>query len=101
MAKNRAEAIDFIEKTLGDFAFASPSIHASVLAYIEAGCNVTHAAKTLFTHRNTMLNRLDTAQRLLPRPLKENLIDVAVALVTLRWMSGPDAGATPTVPQQP
>ncbi|KQH80503.1 hypothetical protein AO501_07915 [Mycobacterium gordonae] len=93
VTKNRAEAIDFIQRTLGDFAFASPSIHASVLAYIEAGCNVTHAAKALFTHRNTMLNRLDTAQRPLPRPLKENLIDVAVALVTLRWMPGTDTVA--------
>ncbi|PJE02831.1 MAG: transcriptional regulator [Mycobacterium sp.] len=93
VTKNRAEAIDFIQRTLGDFASASPSIHASVLAYIEAGCNVTHAAKALFTHRNTVLNRLDTAQRLLPRPLKENLIDVAVALRTLRWMPGTDTVA--------
>lgn len=101
VTENLAEATDFIERTLGDFANASPSMHASVLAYIEAGCNLTHAAKILFTHRNTMLHRLDTAQRLLPRPLKENLINVAVALATLRWMPGRDAIAKPTVPQQP
>lgn len=100
VTENREEALDFIDRTLGDFASATPSMHTSVLAYIEAGCNLTHAAKTLFTHRNTLLNRLETAQRQLPRPLKDNLVDVAVALTTLRWLPGSDATAKPTVPQQ-
>lgn len=39
----------------------------------------------LFTHRNTVLRRLLSAEKLLPRLLNENLVQVAVALKILSW----------------
>ncbi|MBN4668593.1 PucR family transcriptional regulator, partial [Pandoraea nosoerga] len=39
----------------------------------------------LHTHRNTFLRRLESAQRLLPRPLDHTSVHVAVALEALQW----------------
>lgn len=85
ITEDAAAAAEFIEQTLGDFISASPVMQETVLTYINSGCNSTRAAKTLYAHRNTLLHRLDAAQRLLPRPLEQNLVTVAVALETLRW----------------
>ena len=45
----------------------------------------TRAAEALFTHRNTVLTRLNRAEQLLPRPLEENSLAVAVALEVVHW----------------
>lgn len=66
-------------------------MQASVLADIEGGCNASQAAKAMFTHRNTLLYRLATAQRLLPRPPKENLVNVAVSLMMPQSLGRPPA----------
>ncbi len=89
VTENASGATAFIENTLGEFASASPAMHATVLTYINSGCNASRAAKSLHTHRNTLLHRLEAAQQLLPRPLEQNLVAVAVALQTLRWR-GPE-----------
>ncbi|KUN88590.1 helix-turn-helix domain-containing protein [Streptomyces griseoruber] len=49
------------------------------------GVRVILAAHHLFIHRNPLPRRLDRAQRLLPRPLAENSVHVAVALEITRW----------------
>ena len=51
-------------------------------------CNATRTAARLYTHRNTVLRRLARADELLPRPLAENSVNVAVALDVVRWRSG-------------
>ncbi len=43
------------------------------------------AAARLYLHRNALLRRLARADELLPRPLAENSVAVAVALDVLRW----------------
>ncbi|BBX98522.1 hypothetical protein MLAC_38160 [Mycobacterium lacus] len=85
LTENPDGADDFIETTLGDFAAASPILQDTVLTYIAEQCNASRAAKRLFTHRNTLLHRLETAERLLPRPLDRSTIEVAVALQALQW----------------
>ncbi|WP_242657788.1 PucR family transcriptional regulator [Mycobacterium kubicae] len=85
LTENQDGADDFIKTTLGDFESASPTLHTTVLTYINAECNASRAAKLLYTHRNTLLNRLETAQRLLPRPLEQTLVEVAVAIKALQW----------------
>lgn len=80
------EATDeFIKNTLGNFELANSELHTTLLTFLKEQCNVSRTAKVLYTHRNTLLRRLERAQQLLPRPLEQNSIQVAVALEALRW----------------
>lgn len=80
------EATDeFIKSTLGNFEAASAELQLTVLTFIKEQCNVSRTAKRLYTHRNTLLRRLERAEQLLPRPLEETSVQVAVALEALRW----------------
>ena len=80
------EATDeFIRNTLGELESASIELQTTVLTYVKEQCNVSRTAKLLFTHRNTLLRRLERAEQLLPRPLEQNSVQVAVALEALRW----------------
>lgn len=98
VTENAAGAAEFIETLLGEFASASPAMHAAVLTYINSGCsNASRAAKSLRAHRNTLLHRLEGAQQHLPGPLDRNLVAVAVALQTLRWR-GPEFDRSAQVP---
>ncbi|HEU0190248.1 MAG TPA: PucR family transcriptional regulator [Mycobacterium sp.] len=78
-------ANQFISRTLGDFESADAELQRTVLTFVREQCNASHAAGSLFTHRNTLLNRLARADKLLPRPLEENSVHVAVALEVLSW----------------
>lgn len=78
-------ADEFIKNTLGAFASASAVLRNTLLTYINEQCNAARAAQQLYIHRNTLLSRLDAAQRLLPRPLDRNTVRVAVALEALNW----------------
>ncbi|MCV6966372.1 hypothetical protein BST27_29000 [Mycobacterium intermedium] len=95
LTENTDGADDFIKATLGDFEKANPILHTTVLTYINAGCNASRAAKLLHAHRNTLLHRLDSAQRLLPRPLNETTVEVAVAIQALRWRGEQGSRSTP------
>ncbi|SRX92233.1 hypothetical protein MSP7336_00458 [Mycobacterium shimoidei] len=75
----------FIKHTLGEFESADAELQRTVLTFIHEQCNASRAAASLFTHRNTLLRRLARADELLPKPLKESSVHVAVALEALRW----------------
>lgn len=75
----------FIKDTLGEFESASPELHRTVLTFVEEQCNASRAAAKLYTHRNTLLRRLARADAMLPRPLEDDSVHVAVALEALRW----------------
>ena len=78
-------ATDFVQRTLGDFEHASAELHSTVRTYIDQQCNASRAATRLYTHRNTLLRRLARAETLLPRPLADSSVNVAVALDVVRW----------------
>ena len=78
-------ATDFVHRCLGDFASAGTELQDTVRTFIAAQCNASRAAAHLYTHRNTLLRRLARADELLPRPLADNVVNVAVALEVLRW----------------
>ncbi|GAB3026288.1 hypothetical protein MBOU_29930 [Mycobacterium bourgelatii] len=86
---------EFIEKTLGAFASASDVLRNTLLTYINEQCNAARASQQLYIHRNTLLSRLDAAQRLLPRPLERNTVRIAVALEALKW-HGPRTQVPPS-----
>jgi DNA-binding PucR family transcriptional regulator len=75
----------FVKRVLGDLETASPELRSAVRAFVHTQCNVSRAAATLFTHRNTLLRRLARADELLPRPLAGNSVEVGVALDVLHW----------------
>lgn len=80
-------ATGFVKHTLGEFASASAELQDTVRIFVESQCNASRAADRLYTHRNTLLRRLARAEDLLPRPLGECSVNVAVALDVLRWSS--------------
>ena len=84
-------ADQFIKQTLGKLEAASPELRATVLTFVNEQCNASRAAARLFTHRNTLLRRLSRAEQLLPRPLEENSVDVAVALEMVHWSGSSNA----------
>jgi DNA-binding PucR family transcriptional regulator len=51
--------------------------------------NATHAAKSMFTHRNTVLNRLARAHELLPAPLACRGLQVGLALEVVGRLGPP------------
>jgi DNA-binding PucR family transcriptional regulator len=75
----------FVQHTLGELATASQELRSALSMFLRVGCNASHAAELLHTHRNTLLRRLTRAESLLPRPLEEQRVHVAVALDVLRW----------------
>jgi DNA-binding PucR family transcriptional regulator len=75
----------FIKNTLGDFESADADLQRTVLTFVREQCNASRAAARLFTHRNTLLRRLARADELLPQPLMDTSVHVAVALEALRW----------------
>ena len=79
------QADRFITHTLGDFASADSELRQTVLTFIHHQCNASRAAEQMFLHRNTLLRRIARADELLPTPLADNSVHVAVALEALRW----------------
>ncbi|BBX95529.1 Rv1453 family transcriptional regulator [Mycobacterium lacus] len=85
ITQNPQAASEFITSTLGDLESASPALQQALLTFINEQCNASRAAKRLYTHRNTLLRRVESAQRLLPRPLDHTTVHIAVALEALQW----------------
>lgn len=79
------QADRFITHTLGDFASADAELQQTALMFIHQQCNASRAAERMFLHRNTLLRRIARADELLPTPLADNSVRVAVALEALRW----------------
>lgn len=78
-------ADQFVKRTLGDFESAGHELKTAVRTFVNEQCNASRAAARLYTHRNTLLRQLSRADQLLPRPLAENSVNVAVALDVLHW----------------
>jgi PucR-like helix-turn-helix protein len=60
--------------------------------------SAARVARALYTHRNTILNRLRRAERLLPLPLAGHGIEVGAALEIAQWLGGPSPNP-PTPPR--
>jgi DNA-binding PucR family transcriptional regulator len=82
--EDRAQA--FVERTLGPLAAAGPELRDTLRTYLAEGSNATRTASAMFTHRNTVLKRLDRARQLLPAPLEGRMLPVALALEITRWL---------------
>lgn len=75
----------FVKRTLGDLASADEELRHTVRAFIQERHSAARTASRLFIHRNTLQRRLAQAEELLPRPLDDSHVSVAVALEVLDW----------------
>src|SRR5262249_59552317 len=87
-------AREFVARTLGKLADADPELRDTLCVYIGEQFSAARAARALYTHRNTVLNRLQRAERLLPLPLAGHGLDVGVALEIAEWLGTEAATAT-------
>jgi len=75
----------FVKRVLGQLETADPELRETLRVYLAEQSSSTRTAEIMFTHRNTILGRVRRAEQLLPRPLSENSLAVAVALEAARW----------------
>ena len=85
-------AAEFVNHVSASSSRPAPELHDTVRTFVDEQCNASRAAARLYTHRNTLLRRLARADELLPRPLAECSVNVAVALDVLRWHGQRKAG---------
>jgi DNA-binding PucR family transcriptional regulator len=79
-------AREFVARTLGKLADAEPELRDTLCVYIGKQFSAARAARALNTHRNTILNRLQRAERLLPFPLAGHGLEIGVALEIAQWL---------------
>jgi DNA-binding PucR family transcriptional regulator len=89
----------FVRKTLGPLiADDEPTarLRETLLAWLAEGANARRAAERLHAHKNTVLYRLQRAQRLLGRPLDQDRGALELALSAVRALGPQVAGRPPT-----
>jgi len=79
-------AREFVARTLGTLADADRELRDTLCVYIGEQFSAARAARALYTHRNTILNRLQRAERLLPLPLAGHGLEIGVALEIAQWL---------------
>lgn len=85
-AQDEERSAEFVARTLGDLASADPELRHTLRVYIREQFSASRAARALFTHRNTVLNRLQRAEQLLPAPLEHRGLEVGLALELVHWL---------------
>ncbi len=91
LTQDESRALAFVAETLGELEGGPAVLRETLRTYLRAQSNATRAAEQLYAHRNTIVARLAKAEELLPRPLAESALDVAVALEVMHWR-GASAG---------
>jgi DNA-binding PucR family transcriptional regulator len=85
-AADEEGAAEFVTRTLGRLATADPDLRETLRVYIREEFSASRAARALFAHRNTVLNRLARARELLPAPLEGRGLQVGLALEIAHWL---------------
>ncbi|WP_354700040.1 helix-turn-helix domain-containing protein [Paraconexibacter sp. AEG42_29] len=81
-----ARAGEFARTALGGLLDGRPELREALRVHLLEHRSATRAAARLFTHRNTMLNRVARAEALLPRPLEDQPLAVLLALELDHWL---------------
>ena len=92
--QDEQRAREFVARTLGELADAEGELRDTLCVYIGEQFSAARAARALYTHRNTVLNRLQRAERLLPFPLAGHGLEVGVALEVAQWLGTQPGSAT-------
>jgi len=92
--QDEQRAREFVARTLGKLADADRELRDTLCVYIGEQFSAARAARALYTHRNTVLNRLQRAERLLPLPLAGHGLEIGVALEIAQWLGTQPGNAT-------
>ena len=92
--QDEQRALEFVARTLGSLGDADRELRDTLCVYIGEQFSAARAARALYTHRNTVLNRLQRAERLLPLPLAGHGLEIGVALEIAPWLDTQPGGAT-------
>ena len=92
--QDEQRAGEFVARTLGKLADADRELRDTLCVYIGEQFSAARAARALYTHRNTVLNRLQRAERLLPLPLAGYGLEIGVALEIAQWLGTQPGSAT-------
>lgn len=90
-AQDEERTTEFVTRTLGDLATADPELRETLRLYMREEFSASRAARALFAHRNTVLNRLVRAREMLPAPLEHRGLQVGLALEIVHWLGPPTA----------
>jgi DNA-binding PucR family transcriptional regulator len=89
--RDEDHASEFVTRTLGPLASADPELRNTLRLYAREQFSAARAGRLLYTHRNTILNRVARASAMLPVPLAEHGLEVGLALEILHWLGAPSA----------
>ena len=82
----------FVHHQLGALASAEASLRTTLRAYLRLHASPSATAEATFTHRNTVLRRVERARSLLPARTRDLPVEVAVALDLIEWGVVPEGG---------
>jgi DNA-binding PucR family transcriptional regulator len=92
--QDEQRAREFVVRTLGALADADSELRDTLCVYIREQFSAARTARALYAHRNTVLNRLQRAERLLPIRLVGHGLEVGVALEIAQWLGTQPRSAT-------
>jgi DNA-binding PucR family transcriptional regulator len=75
----------FVDHQLGALASADSSLRATLRTYLRLHASASATAEATYTHRNTVLRRIERARSLLPDRARDLPVEVAVALDLIEW----------------
>lgn len=87
--QDEERAREFVARTLGPLVTAPVELRDTLRVYLREECTVARTANVLFTHRNTVMGRLDRARTLLPDGLDGRVLQVGLALEILHVLGSP------------
>jgi DNA-binding PucR family transcriptional regulator len=89
LVERQAESKGWAEQVLGDLAGPGEDrerLRETLRVFLDEGGNTIATGEKLFIHRNTVKYRVDKALSLLPGPLGDRRLDVALALRYADWV---------------
>jgi DNA-binding PucR family transcriptional regulator len=92
--QDEQRAREFVARTLGKLADADSELRDTLGVHIREQFSTSRTARALYAHRNTVLGRLQRAERLLPLPLAGHGLEVGVALEIAQWLGTQPDSAT-------
>jgi len=91
VAQDPRRMTDFVRTTLGPLAgrdAAAARLRETLRIYLSEGESAPRAAQRLFTHRNTVLQRVARAEELLGHPIADRRLEFALALELSHRLGG-------------
>jgi DNA-binding PucR family transcriptional regulator len=82
---------EWVKETLGALAIDSERnarLRDTARVFLQTGGSYTSTADQLFLHRNTAQYRVQKAEELRGRSLREGRLDVELALLACHWLGG-------------